>query len=47
MDEQRLNELIDQFLQDLGGAFSIPLVRIGDSLGLYKTLQEAGPLTAN
>lgn len=46
MDEQRLNELMDQFLQDLGGAFSIPLVRIGDSLGLYKTLQEAGPLTS-
>ena len=46
MDEQRLNDLIGQFLQDLGGAFSVPLVLIGDSLGLYKTLQDAGPITS-
>jgi SAM-dependent methyltransferase len=33
-------------LGDLGGAFSIPLLRIGDRLGLYKTLHEKGPLTS-
>jgi 2-polyprenyl-3-methyl-5-hydroxy-6-metoxy-1,4-benzoquinol methylase len=32
-------------LSDLGGAASIALVRIGDSLGLYKTLHERGPMT--
>ena len=35
VDEQKLNEFLGQMLQDLGGAFSVPLVRIGDALGLY------------
>jgi len=46
MNEERLNDLIGKFLQDLGGAFSIPLVQIGNSLGLYKALQEAGPISS-
>ena len=46
MDEAKLNELVGQMLGDLGGAFSVPLVRIGASLGLYKTLTEEGPLSA-
>ena len=46
MDEQKLNEFLGQMLQDLGGAFSVPLVRIGDTLGLYKTLHRDGPLTS-
>ena len=32
-------------LGDLGGAFSVPMVRIGDRLGLYRTLHESGPMT--
>jgi SAM-dependent methyltransferase len=32
-------------LGDLGGALSVPLVRIGDRLGLYKALHEGGPMT--
>jgi len=32
-------------LSDLGGAASIALVRIGDALGLYKTLHAGGPMT--
>ena len=31
---------------DLGGAASVALVRIGDALGLYKTMYERGPLTS-
>ena len=46
MDEQKLNEFLGQVLQDLGGAFSVPLVRIGDTLGLYKTLHKDGPLSS-
>ena len=46
MDEAKLNELVGQMLTDLGGAFSVPLVRIGASLGLYKTLTEEGPLSS-
>jgi SAM-dependent methyltransferase len=45
MDEARLNQFIDRMLGDLGGALSVPLVRIGDRLGLYRILHEAGPMT--
>ena len=45
MDEGKLNEFLGQMLGDLGGAFSIPLVRMGNSLGIYKALAEHGPIT--
>jgi hypothetical protein len=45
VDEAKLNQFIGQMLSDLGGALSVPLVRIGDRLGLYKALHESGPLT--
>ena len=47
MNEEKLNELVGQMLSDLGGAFSMPLVRIGNSLGLYKTLAEEGPFSSH
>lgn len=47
MNEDKLNTLVGKFLQDLGGAFSIPLVQIGEKFGLYKTLHEKGPLTVD
>jgi 2-polyprenyl-3-methyl-5-hydroxy-6-metoxy-1,4-benzoquinol methylase len=43
LDESRLNAFIGQVLGDLGGAVSVPLVRIGDALGLYVTLDRIGP----
>lgn len=46
LDETRLNDFIGRLLGDIGGAFSVPLVRIGDALGLYRTLREIGPATA-
>src|SRR5204863_9410375 len=45
MDEAKLHQLMGQMLSDLGGAASVALVRIGDALGLYKTLHERGPMT--
>jgi len=45
LDETRLNAFIGQVLGDLGGAVSIPLVRIGDALGLYSALERIGPAT--
>jgi SAM-dependent methyltransferase len=45
MDEAKLNQFIGRMLGDLGGALSVPLVRIGDRLGLYKALHTAGPMT--
>jgi 2-polyprenyl-3-methyl-5-hydroxy-6-metoxy-1,4-benzoquinol methylase len=47
VDETKLNQLVGQMLSDLGGAMSIALVRMGDNLGLYKTLQAKGPMTAD
>jgi 2-polyprenyl-3-methyl-5-hydroxy-6-metoxy-1,4-benzoquinol methylase len=46
IDESKLNALVGGVLNDLGGAVSIPLVRIGDALGLYGTLKEIAPATA-
>jgi SAM-dependent methyltransferase len=44
-NEATLNDLVGRILGDLGGAVSVPLVRIGDALGLYRTLKEIGPST--
>ncbi|AHG50055.1 SAM-dependent methyltransferase PhcB (plasmid) [Rhizobium leguminosarum bv. trifolii CB782] len=46
INKTTLNELVGRVLGDLGGAVSVPLVRIGDELGLYKTLKEIGPAKA-
>ncbi|HET9070011.1 MAG TPA: methyltransferase domain-containing protein, partial [Amaricoccus sp.] len=45
MDETQVSELVGKVLGDLGGAVSVPLVRIGDALGLYRALAEIGPAT--
>jgi len=47
IDEGRLNEFIGKMLTDLGGATSVAMVRMGDRLGLYKTLNAAGPMTCD
>src|SRR5688572_21702993 len=46
IDEGRLNELVGRVLGDIGGAVSVPLVRIGDTHGLYAKLKEIGPVNA-
>ncbi len=45
VNESKLNDVIGRMLGDLGGALSVPLVRIGDRLGLYRALQAHGPMT--
>jgi SAM-dependent methyltransferase len=45
LDEAKLNAFIGKLLGDLGGAFSVPTVRLGYRLGLFRAL-EAGPATA-
>ncbi|NWH07791.1 MAG: methyltransferase domain-containing protein [Alphaproteobacteria bacterium] len=44
--EDRLNQLIGRMLGDLGGAFSVPTVRMGLRLGLFEALHTHGPLPA-
>jgi len=46
INEATLHSLLGGILHDLGGAFSVPLVQIGESLGLYRTLSKTGPLTS-
>jgi SAM-dependent methyltransferase len=46
LNEARLNTFVGQMLNDLGGAFSVSLVRIGTALGLYRTLAARGPMTS-
>ena len=45
-DQARLESFLDKILDDLGGALSVALVRIGDRLGLYKALHAHGPMTS-
>ena len=46
VDPDTLNALVGKMLGDLGGAFSVPTVRIGLRLGLFESLQTEGPATA-
>jgi 2-polyprenyl-3-methyl-5-hydroxy-6-metoxy-1,4-benzoquinol methylase len=46
IDDSKLNQFIGQMLGDLGGASSVAMVRLGDSLGLYETLYANGPMTS-
>jgi 2-polyprenyl-3-methyl-5-hydroxy-6-metoxy-1,4-benzoquinol methylase len=46
IDEDKLNDFVGRFIDDLGAACAAPLVAIGDKLGLYQALAHGGPLTA-
>ena len=47
IDQAALDQFMGRFVADLGAAMSAPLVVIGDRLGLYRALDEAGALTAD
>ena len=46
VEPTKLEFFVGRMLADMGAAAMIPLLRIGDELGLYKALQGAGPLTS-
>ncbi len=46
LDHDKLNAFIGKMLGDLGGAFSVPTVRIGFRLGLFDALHQDGPKTS-
>jgi hypothetical protein len=46
VDGDKLHALVGKMLGDLGGAFSVPTVRIGHRLGLFDSLHRLGPATA-
>ena len=41
-----MNELVGRFLNDFGGTLHSAMAVIGDKLGLYKAMAEAGPITS-
>jgi len=45
IDEQKLEQFMGQFVQDMGAAATAPLVVIGDKLGLYKAMADSEPMT--
>lgn len=45
IDQARLDEFVGKAVGDLGSALTAALVVVGDKLGLYKALAQAGPLT--
>jgi 2-polyprenyl-3-methyl-5-hydroxy-6-metoxy-1,4-benzoquinol methylase len=45
IDSDKLNGLVGKMLGDLGGAFSVPTVRIGLKLGLFDALHRDGACT--
>jgi len=46
INEAKMNELLGRFLNDFGGTFHSAMAVIGDKLGLYKAMADAGPLTS-
>lgn len=47
LNEKKLHEFVGKMLADLGGAFSVPTVRLGFRLGLFDALHSGGPATAD
>ena len=46
IDEKKLQQFLGKMIVDLGAAMSVPLVRIGMRLGLYKAMDGVGPMTS-
>ena len=46
IDERKLQQFLGKMIVDLGAAASVPLMRIGVRLGLYKAMDGAGPMTS-
>jgi SAM-dependent methyltransferase len=46
LDTDKLNALLGQALVEVGGTFNAALVLLGEELGLYRTLHEAGAMSA-
>src|SRR3954466_2607937 len=45
IDEQKLEQFMGQFVQDMGAAATAPLVVLGDKLGLYKAMADGAAMT--
>jgi hypothetical protein len=46
INEEKFNQLLGKFVADFGATLHAGMVVIGESLGLYKAMRDAGPLTS-
>ena len=46
INEEKLKKFLGKMVVDLGAAISVPLMRVGVRLGLYKAMDGAGPMTS-
>jgi SAM-dependent methyltransferase len=46
IDRNDLDQLVDRVFRDFAAAMTLPLVRLGDRLGLYRALRDRGPATS-
>jgi SAM-dependent methyltransferase len=47
IDQEKLNQFMQRAIGDLGATFHAALIVIGDKLGLYRAMAEAGPVTSS
>ena len=47
IDQGKLDQLLGSFLTDFGATLHAGMVVIGEELGLYKSMAEAGPITSS
>ncbi|MCW2724104.1 MAG: rebM2 [Frankiales bacterium] len=47
IDQDRLDGLLGQVIGDLGAAVTVPLVRLGDKLGLFQSMAGTGSVSAD
>ena len=46
LDVEKLKKLQFKIMKDVAASALIPLMRIGDQLGLFQALSELGPITS-
>jgi SAM-dependent methyltransferase len=47
MDETKLHDFMGKFVTDMGGAYMMAMVLVGDELGLYRAMADHRPVTAD
>ena len=47
MNEAKLHEFMGKLVTDMGGAWMMAMVLIGDELGLYKAMADGKPVSAD
>ncbi|MCP5119534.1 MAG: helix-turn-helix transcriptional regulator, partial [bacterium] len=46
MNQEKVEQLAFRVIGDMGGAFTMALGYVGDQLGLFREMHEAGPMTS-